>query len=139
MDHKRYLQWLYTNCWMNHFNKSYETNKAQFCVATLEQVLDQTNYGTEDCSWKAVSFIESGKEIDKISGKPKHAEVAIVYKLPDMIIEYYKLHHDFPKNIYMFILHAPCISSATRLATMMYFDHGLWIAVGSQLRELDGV
>ena len=133
MDHREYMQWLYTNGWNNHFRTSYEGRK-QFCIATLDQLKDQSGYGTQTPSWKAVSFAESGKEVDLINGKPKHAEVAIIYKLPDMILQYYTIENKIPENIFIFTLHAPCPSCATRVATMISLT---WACVKSRFTEQD--
>ena len=134
MDHRSYLQWLYTNSWNNHFKASYGDETKQFCIATLDQIKDQSSYGTQMPSWKAVSFAESGKQVDQINGKPKHAEVAIIYKLPDMILQYFTIENKFPENIYFFTLHAPCPSRARRLATMIDLT---WACVKSRFTEQD--
>ena len=137
MDHRKYLVWLYTNCYKNHFEKSCGGDVQQFCVSTLDQITNTESYGMENPSWRAVSFEETSKEKDKIRGASRHAEVAIAYKLPYMILEYYKTKQEFPKNIYLFSLNAPCLSCVNRLTTMMYFDHGLWIAVKAKLVGLE--
>ena len=36
MDHRKYLEWLYTNCYKNHFEKGYGGDIQQFCVSTLD-------------------------------------------------------------------------------------------------------
>ena len=133
MDHIKYLQWIYTNCWMNHFQNNYE-GKDQFCVVTLDQIDDQKSYGRHVPFWKAVSFAESGKDDDQMSGKPKYAELAIIYSLPEMLLQYYSICHKFPHNIYIFALHAPCDSVATRIATMMTL---MWNVVKSRLAAQD--
>ena len=133
MDHKQYLQWMYTNCWMNHFQNHYECQN-QFCIASLDQIEDQTSYGRHIPFWKAVSFAESGKESDGMSNKPKYAELAIIYSLPEMLLQYFTIRNEFPKNIYIFTLHIPCDSVATRIATMMTL---MWNVVKSRLAAQD--
>ena len=133
MDHKQYLQWIYTNCWKNHFKDHYESN-SQFCVTTLDQIEDQSKYGRHVPFWKAVSFSESGKENDAMSGKPKHAELAIIYSLPEMILQYFTICNEFPQNIYIFSLHAPCYSVAMRIASMVTL---MWTVVKTRLAAQD--
>jgi len=83
------------------------TREPNSFASTLDQIKYQSNYGPEVPSWKAVSFGESGKEVDPIKGKPKHAEVAIIYKLPDMVLQYYTIENKFPENIYFFYASCP--------------------------------
>ena len=127
MAPRDYLQWLYTNCWNNHFSPHLNNygQTQQFCVVTLDQIDNQDSYGDDDPYWKAVSWAESG---------PQHTEAKLLEVLPDMIIECYQTYHEFPRDIYLFTFQAPC---AACIIDLRNYIPDLVRDVTDRLRQMD--